>query len=215
MEHSQELKMHFNHMKASFKLAKDWQPMWLWAMLIIALVIIFFVGFVIGMEAEASKSLSRHFSTQAAMSTWEASTEAKGDAMSVAYRRKDAADRAMVQFLDRVQAPRDVRGALADFAYLTVYGVRFKEADELKGARIIAERRLVLFARPQPDTLEEFRRRGISDDLANIEHAYERKAQAYSHVLGRDIRSSELVTDSDLRWHLRMEDERKVLLGIK
>jgi len=215
MELSQELKMHVAHMKASFKSAKDWKPMWFWAVLAIVLAAVMAAGFVIGLTTEMSRSAYRDQWNDASLRMMETDAELKGNPQLKERFRRQAVDRAMVQYLDRVQAPRNLRDAVADIVYVKFFRVQMNDADELKVARIIAEKRLALLAKPQTDSLADFQRRGMSGELASLESKYEREAKAYSLVLGREIKSSELLTDSDLRAYLKSEDQRKAFLGIK
>jgi hypothetical protein len=98
---------------------------------------------------------------------------------------------------------------------MKIYRMRRTEAQELKFTRNIASQRLELFAKPLPATLEEYRARGMADVITNLEHEYRGTASAYSYVLGHEVRAAELVTDAQLRAHLKFVDKQRAAASSK
>ena len=128
----------------------------------------------------------------------EARAEAKGDPYLQERFRRGAVDDAVVAYAERMQTP-SWNPTKADFLVRVMHHNRFAEPEELKFLRMFAGERLTLLHKPEPATLAEYKERGLANEIERMEQYYSRVAPAYSFVLGREIKPSELVTEAELR----------------
>jgi|GEM_PF-6228650 len=213
MELRQELKMHVVNMKSLLKTAKDFRPIWQWLVMIICAVVIYAVGFVNGIHTELREGSSRNQTHNAVWRMMETQAEAKGDSLITERFRRRTVDDAVADYAERMQRPQ-WRQTAFNFLYANILQRRLAQEQELELIRRIAEQRLALLPKPSPETVEAFRRRGIADKISSMEQQYEKTATAYSQLLGREIKSIELVTNSELRAHLKqLENEREMRGG--
>lgn len=214
MELRQELKFHFGNMKSSFAEARKKSPQRgvFLAMLIVA-ACTWAAGFMQGFSTQLSEGMRQNTKSDAIWRTAEMTAESKGDFMLRERFRRNTIDRAVLDWNNEQQVPA-WRRATDNFMYAKVLRFRAPEDIETATLRKLAETRLSLLAPPQAETLGQFRQRGIADTVAGIEGDYVGKAAAYSALLGREIKARELLTDGDLRSHLKFLDDQRAALNL-
>jgi len=213
MELRQELKFHYGNMKSSFAGARKKSPQ---RGIILATIVVaacaWVAGFMQGFSTQQSEGARNNQKWDATMRMFEMTAESKGDFLLRERFRRQAIDRAVVEFVNEQQTPA-WRRAANDFMYSKVLGFRGPPEAEAQSLRKIAEARLSLLMSPQAETLERFRERGIAETVAGIEGDYVQRATAYATLLGREIKSRDLLTDADLRSHLKMLDDQRAALN--
>ena len=214
MGYREELKKHYADMTSSLRAATRLRPMLQLTMLVISAMLIFAVGLMNGIMIEVNEGGTRNERTDAAWRMAEAAAESKGDLLLTERFRRRAADAAVVSYTQQ-PPPSRWKQMAADFVYGSVLKSRVPEDKERDFIRKIAEQRLQLMRKPQPATIDEFNRRGMADALQGVEEQYAKAASAYSQVLGRAIKPSDLLTEAALREHLKSADLQKAMAGGK
>lgn len=214
MELRQELKFHFGNMRTSLAEARRKSPQRgiVLAMMVVA-ACAWAAGFMQGFSTQLSEGMRHNTRTDAIWRMAEMTAEAKGDFLLRERFRRQAIDRAVVEWSNE-QKVSAWRRAADNFIYAKVLRFRAPEDIETATLRKIAETRLSLLAPPQAETLDQFRQRGIADAVAGIEGDYAGKASAYSALLGREIKPRELLTDGELRSHLKFLDDQRAALNL-
>lgn len=214
MELRQELKFHFGNMKTSFAEARRKSPQ---RGIILAMIVVaacaWAAGFMQGFSTQLREDMRQNNKVDAIWRMAEMTAESKGDFLLRERFRRQAIDRAVIDWNDEQRMPA-WRRAADNFMYTKVLRFRSPEGIETATLRKVAEARLSLLAPPQAETLEQFRQRGIADAVAGIEGNYGGKAAAYSALLGREIKPRELLTDGDLRSHLKFLDDQRAALNL-
>jgi hypothetical protein len=214
MELRQEWKFHFGNMKSSFAEARKKSPQrGIVLAMIIVVVCAWAAGFMQGFSTQLSEGMRQSQQSDAIWRMAEMTAESKGDFLLRERFRRQAIDRAVALWSSEQHAPAWRRMA-NNFMYAKVLRLRAPEDVETATLRRIAEIRLNLLMPPQAETLEKFRERGIADAVAGIEGGYADKATAYSLLLGREIKPRDLLTDGDLRSHLKLFEGQRAALNL-
>ncbi len=204
--YSEEFRRHWSDVRESFEKFRQWRAPWALVLVLVLGAMAF--GYIRGQHSGISFMSQIASRMEATKSMYEAEAEARGDLSQVQASRKQAVDRLVrwhsPETSTEVLSPMFISDLLAGRVFMGKGQYQEGETTSLKQR---AEMRLKLLPPPSADTLAELKKRHLEDMLEGSVSLNQDLAQAYSRLLGREIKPEQLVTDAELRERIKYFDK--------